>query len=110
METERLKGKTPKFDDIKGVVIPLYYRKQRSRNFMFIIMASSKSALLLQEHSMNQWNDGRCIEIADNSLIVYSKSLEQDIQELRVGKYKKLHMSVELDKLNFISTQLFKLD
>ncbi|KAG5685031.1 hypothetical protein PVAND_014234 [Polypedilum vanderplanki] len=107
MEMERLKKKVPNFNEIKGVIIPFYERKQKSRNFIFLLVENELAANSLKKHSNATWEDGRFVREAHNSILVISKSREENLMAFQFGCYNKMIMCKELDDINMISTQLY---
>lgn len=106
MELERLKTKVPKFNDIKGMIIPFFERKQKSRNFIFLIMTNKIVGDFLVQYAQKEWKDGREVKRADTSIVIISKSLEKELEKFKFGKYNKILMNEHLEELSLISTHL----
>ncbi|KAG5674232.1 hypothetical protein PVAND_004212 [Polypedilum vanderplanki] len=106
LELERFKFKMSQYEDLNGMVIPFFERRQQSRNFIFLVMAKREVGNELIKYAQRNWTDGRMICKADNALVVMSKIKEMDFRQFEFGKYNKVMMNKEIDEMNFISTNL----
>ncbi|KAG5666862.1 hypothetical protein PVAND_014870 [Polypedilum vanderplanki] len=106
IELERLKSKLSLFNEINGVIIPFFERRQQSRNFIFLIVTNKTVGNALIKQAKDEWTDGRKIQKAENDMVVVSKLRENDLEVFTFGKYDKVIINKDIDELNLISTHL----